>query len=100
MTHNFLLPVMQLPTRSPIGVIAISAPGVKNIMPTTSSAAPMRKQSRMLGEIGAIVKQSRSTMPMIGSTARKDSASFSRSLRQVFFKFSPRWTVGIKGMHQ
>ena len=60
---------MQVPTRSPMGVMAISAPWVKNIMPTISSTAPSKKHSRMLGEMGAMLKHSSSTIPMIGSTA-------------------------------
>ncbi len=45
------------PTRSPMGVMLISAPSVKNMMPTMIMAAPSRKQSRMLGETGAMLKQ-------------------------------------------
>ena len=87
---SFLVRVIAVPTRSPIGVIAISAPAENSIMPTSSSAAPIRKQSRMLGEIGAMVKESSSTMQTIGSTARTASIHFSdRFLR----KFNPYITT-------
>ena len=56
----------------------ISAPRVKNRMPTTIMAAPSRKHSRMLEEMGATVKQSSSTMATTGSTDVRDSRSFSR----------------------
>lgn len=69
-----------VPTRSPMGLMLISAPRVKNRMPTMIMAAPSRKQSRMLGEMGATVKQSTSTMATMGSTACNASSSFSRSL--------------------
>ena len=58
----------------------ISAPSVKNMMPTTIIAAPSRKHSRMLGDTGAMVKQSTSTMAAMGSTACSASSNFSRSL--------------------
>ena len=59
-----------------MGVMLISAPRVKNMMPTTIS----KKHSRMLGDTGATVKQSTSTMATMGSTACSASKSFSRSL--------------------
>ena len=52
-----------------MGLMLISAPSVKNMMPTMIIAAPSRKQSRMLGETGAMEKQSTSTMATMGSTA-------------------------------
>ena len=72
--------VMTAPTRSPMGVMLISAPSVKNMMPTTIIAAPSRKHSRMLGDTGAMVKHSTSTMAAMGSTACSASSNFSRSL--------------------
>ena len=63
-----------------MGVMLISAPRVKNMMPTTIMAAPSKKHSRMLGDTGATVKQSTSTMATMGSTACSASKSFSRSL--------------------
>ena len=68
-TARFLLFVRQVPTRSPIMDMDISAPRVKNIIPTTSRTAPARKQSRMLGDMGAIQKHKTRTIPIIGRTA-------------------------------
>ena len=79
MRGSLRLRVMTAPTRSPMGVMLISAPRVKNMMPTTIMAAPSKKHSRMLGDTGATVKQSTSTMATMG-TACSASKSFSRSL--------------------
>ena len=49
-------------------------------MPTMIMAAPSRKQSKMLGETGAMLKQSTSMMAAMGRTACSASSSFSRSL--------------------
>lgn len=70
------LRVMTAPTRSPMGVMLISAPRVKNMMPTTIMAAPSKRHSRMLGDTGATVKQSTNTMATMGSTACSASKSF------------------------
>ena len=70
---------MAAPTFSPMGVILVSAPRVKNIRPRTIITAPIRKHSRMLGEMGAAEKQSSNTMQTIGKTACSDSVSFSFS---------------------
>ena len=78
-TGSFRLFVRHVPTRSPIGDMASSAPSVKSIIPASKSTAPKRKQSRMLEEMGAITKQSTSTIAMIGSTACSASFHFSRS---------------------
>ena len=72
-TGRFRLLVRQVPMRSPMGVMDISAPRVKNIMPTRISTAPIRKHRRTLGERGAMVKQ-RSRM---GNTAWAASFHFS-----------------------
>ena len=66
-----------VPTFSPIGVMASSAPRVNSIMPTTRSTAPNRNKSRMLGGTGAMVKLKSSTSPMMGSTAFNASSNFS-----------------------
>ena len=76
-TGRFRLLVRQVPMRSPMGVIDISAPRVKNIMPTRISTAPMRKHRRTLGEMGAMVKQRSRTMLMMGNTAWAASFHFS-----------------------
>ena len=78
---SFLVRVMQLPTRSPIGVMDISAPNVKNIIPVIRRTAPSKKHSRILGEMGAMLKDSSSTIPMIGPTAIRASLNFSLSFR-------------------
>ena len=78
-TGSFRLFVRHVPTRSPIGDMASSAPSVKSIIPASKRTAPKRKQSRMLEEMGAITKQSTSTIAMIGSTACSASFHFSRS---------------------
>ena len=64
----------------------ISAPSVKNMMPATIMAAPSRKHSRMLGDTGAMVKQSTSTIAVMGSTACSASSSFSLSLGRDAFR--------------
>ena len=74
-TLSLRLRVMQVPTRSPMGVMAISAPSVKNIMPAIRNTAPTRNVSTMPGEMGATLKQSTMTMSRIGRTAFRDSIS-------------------------
>ena len=76
-TPRLRLRVTAEPTRSPMGVMLASAPRVKNIMPSTIMAAPSRKHSRMLGEMGATLKHSTATIPTTGSTAFSASSSFS-----------------------
>ncbi len=71
--------VRLLPTISPIGVMERSTPRVKNTIPIVNRTAPIRNASKMLGEIGAIVKHNSKTMPTTGSTAFKVSFSFSRN---------------------
>ena len=87
--HTLRLFVMQEPTRPPMGVMDISAPRVKNIIPTRISTAPIRKHSRMLGEIGAMEKHSASTMQMMGRTAFVASCHFSANFFLIS-KVSPR----------
>ena len=83
-TPSFLVLVIATPTRSPIGVMEISAPAENSIMPTMISTAPIRKQSRMLGEIGAMENESSSTMQTIGRTARTASIHFSDKFLRKF----------------
>ena len=78
-THTLFDLVMHEPTLLPIGVIAVSAPTVKNAIPTISITAPVRKDTSILLGIGAIVKHSRSTITVIGSTDVRASFSFSLS---------------------
>ena len=65
------------PTCSPIGVIDSSAPMEKNNIPATTSTAPIRNSTRMLGESAAIVNPRASTISTMGSTALMDSLAFS-----------------------
>lgn len=58
-TPSFFVFVMAVPMRSPMGVMAVSAPVVKNIMPTKMSTVPIKKHSRTLGESGAMVMMGR-----------------------------------------
>ncbi len=85
MMLSFLLLVMAVPSLSPMGVILISAPSVKNMVPTTIMAAPIRKHSKILEEMGVIVKHRIITIPMIGSTELSASVSFSLNFSREFF---------------
>ena len=87
-SQSLRLRVISAPVREPMGVMEVSAPSVKNIMPTMIITAPSKKHSRMLGEMGAMEKHSTSTIPMIGSTACMASVSFSLSLRQGMFNLT------------
>ena len=49
MRGSLRLRVMTAPTRSPMGVMLISAPRVKNMMPTTIMAAPSKKAQQDAG---------------------------------------------------
>ena len=88
-TDSFLDWVIQVPTLSPIGVIESSTPRVKNIIPATKSTAPSKNAISMLGDIGAIVKQSTRTMPIIGITAFSASFNFSCSFVLYNLNSSP-----------
>ena len=76
-SHSFLDRVSPAPIRSPIGVIASSAPSVKNIIPASSSTAPIKNSVKSPVGSGAIVKHSSSTITRIGATAFSASSSFS-----------------------
>ena len=65
------------PTCSPIGVMDISAPMEKKIMPMITSTDPMRNSTRILGERAAMVNPSARTISTMGSTALMDSFAFS-----------------------
>lgn len=69
---------MVVPTRSPIGVMETSTPTLKSSIPIINNTPPIRNINIMLGEIGAIVKHSKRTIAMIGSTALMVSINFSR----------------------
>ena len=89
MNTIFLLFVIHAPTFSPIGVIDISAPNVKNIIPAITITVPTRKQRSTLGVTGAIVNPKIRTIATIGSTALSASINFSRSFAFKTFNNSP-----------
>lgn len=62
-----------------MGVMAVSAPRVKKAIPATSITAPALKDTSMLFGMGVMVKQSTSTINVIGSTEETASFVFSRS---------------------
>ena len=71
------------PTWFPMGVMARSVPRVKSPIPRISITAPRTKPiSRSLGT-GEMVKHSKKTIPVTGSTEEMDSFSF--SIRMVRF---------------
>jgi len=77
---TFLDLVITVPVRSPIGVMEISTPTLKNNIPTIKRRAPIKKVIRILGGIGAMEKHSSRTMASIGMTAFRVSVSFSLNL--------------------
>lgn len=83
MIITFLDFVIMVPTRSPMGVMDISTPTLKNNIPMMSRAAPTRNVIKMLGGMGAMVKHSSKTMPRIGNTAFNVSENFSLNLECV-----------------
>ena len=54
---RFLDLVMMVPVLSPIGVMDTSTPTLKNNIPIINKMAPIKKVIRILGGIGAMVKQ-------------------------------------------
>ena len=78
--NMFLDLVITVPVRSPIGVMEISTPTLKNSIPTIKRRAPIKKVINILGGIGAIEKHSNSTIASIGMTAFSVSVNFSLNL--------------------
>ena len=64
-------------TYSPIGVIAVSAPRVKNPMPTTTKRTPNKKDKNKPLPIGVNVTESNNTISAIGRTEEYASLIFS-----------------------
>ena len=64
------------PIRSPIGIMAISAPREKSAMPTMRSTAPIRNNATVPPVMGATVKLSSKTMAVIGNTDMRASLNF------------------------
>ena len=86
--HTLLDLVMHVPTLFPIGVMAVSAPTVKNAIPTTSITAPVRNDMSIWFETGAMVKHSTRTIHVIGIT--EEMASFILSFKiDLFLNASP-----------
>ena len=77
---RFLDLVMMVPVLSPIGVMDTSTPTLKNNIPIINKMAPIKKVIRILGGIGAMVKQSNKTMASMGMTAFRVSVNFSLNL--------------------
>ena len=78
--------VRWLPLCSPMGIMAISAPRLKNPIPTIKSTAPTRNISRVASDMGVMVTQSTNTISVTGSTASSASIIFSFSF---LFKMPP-----------
>ena len=66
-----------MPTPSPMGIIAMSAPIVKKPMPTMSSAAPPRNKSSVPAGSGVRKTLAKRTIAVIGSTDENASIIFS-----------------------
>ena len=79
-THSLRERVMAAPTRSPMGVMAESAPRENRAMPRMTIAAPTRKASSVSVGMGAAVKLRISTITAMGSTEAMDSRSFSHRM--------------------
>lgn len=79
-TKMFLDLVMTEPVRSPIGVMDISTPTLKNSIPTINRTAPHKNVIKMLGGIGVMVKHNINTIASIGITAFNVSDNFSLNL--------------------
>ena len=90
---SFLLFVIVVPTLSPIGVMERSTPIEKSSIPTIRSTPPIRNAITILGEIGAMVKQSRSTIAMIGNTAFRVSTNFSLNFDLLILNNNRRLSV-------
>ena len=83
-SHNFRELAIFAPACSPMGVMAASAPRVKNPMPTIRSAAPTRNANKMSTGSGAKEKHNTSTITVMGSTEASASRTFSP--RTVFVR--------------
>ena len=73
MSHSLFERVSCVPTCSPMGIMAMSAPSVKKPMPRMSSAAPARNSISVESSMGTTVMPSASTIRVIGMTALSDS---------------------------
>ena len=73
MSHSRRVRVRRVPTSSPMGIMAMSAPREKKPMPRMSRAAPARNRHRVERSTGTTTAHSASTMRLTGSTAARDS---------------------------
>ena len=76
--------VIAAPTRSPMGVMAVSAPRENRAMPRMTITAPIRNASSVSVGMGATVKLRISTMTMMGTTEASASRSFSHRMVLLF----------------
>ena len=90
MRNTFFVWVILAPTFSPIMVIDISAPRVKNIIPKITMIAPIKKLNKMLGVNGVIEKHNTSTIIIIGTTATTASVNLFRNLWFRILNTSPQ----------
>ena len=81
--NTFFERVITLPTRSPIGVMEISTPTLKNNIPIINKIAPIKNVIKILGGMGAIEKHSSKTIARIGRTAFNVSVSFSLNFERL-----------------
>ena len=71
--HSLLLLITVLPTYSPIGVIAVSAPSVNKPIPITVKNAPSKKDNILPFSTGINVEHNKITINAIGKTEEKAS---------------------------
>ena len=79
MTGSFVALASCAPTFSPMGIMAISTPRVKNPIPIIRKAAPARNSISGSRGMGVMVIPRINTMQVTGSTDDKDSVIFSFS---------------------
>ena len=72
----FLVFITVVPTYSPIGVIAVSAPSVNKPIPTVTNNAPTIKTKNIPLSMGAMVKHNAKTIAVIGKTEENASFTF------------------------
>ena len=78
-TGSFLVFIMEEPTPSPRGVMAVSAPSWKKAMPMISINAQKKNRAIVTVSKETTKIESRSTITLIGRTAFTDSSNFSLS---------------------
>ena len=76
--RTFFTLLNSAPIPSPMGIIDISTPNVKNPIPIINNKAPKRNKVKIPGVKGAKVMLSSNTMVVMGNTDETDSTTFSR----------------------